>query len=313
MKFFLSLISFLFITTCFGQQSNPQFYPEKYTLEAADKHLNDKNLELSTWFLINLFPERPFEVLDRITRVNNLLSDTSDIRKFILKNFVKFATADPTCVSSEEGKLMIHEDVMFLKGEYGDALIAYFKPDERQKTISEAYNLRALNHYRERDLRAIPDFDSAIILNPKAKYIFNRAYALSDFEQFEAAIKDYDRCEALNYKPAETYFERGYCNMKLERDDEALKNYQKAIKLEKNYIDAHNNMGIIYLKQSEFKKAFKIFDKVVKMNPDLPNGYMNRGFAYFSMDRKEKACSDWNTALKLGFQPAQKVMNENCN
>jgi tetratricopeptide (TPR) repeat protein len=58
--------------------------------------------------------------------------------------------------------------------------------------------------------------------------------------------------------------------------------------------------------------ALRDFDKAISIRPYGP-AYFSRGVLFhFNLGNTLQACSDWNQALRLGYEPAREVLDKFC-
>lgn len=117
------------------------------------------------------------------------------------------------------------------------------------------------------------------ILSAQDLNLFRAAQAKRIAGQYEAAIIEYSKVIADSPNYAIAIAERGYCYSNLKLYDYALQDLNKAIL--KGFSD--------------------------------PLAYLNRGWAKYNLGAKGEACIDWQMAEQLGYQNAQKLLNEYCN
>lgn len=150
---------------------------------------------------------------------------------------------------------------------------------------------------------AIIMYDQAIYYakndSSKYDYILNRGSAKASKQDFDEAIKDYER--VLNFNPehiaALNNISRVYQqNGMFEKSIECL---EKIISIDDSIIWSYVNLGFIYSKLENFDVAIEYFDKAAIIDPNEALIYSNRGYAYFKKLNYSKAIEDINLSLKL--------------
>jgi tetratricopeptide (TPR) repeat protein len=130
---------------------------------------------------------------------------------------------------------------------------------------------------------------------------YNRATAKSKIGMNKEAIKDLNR--AIEYQPISTHYLlyglRAIEYYKLEQYDDALKDYNKAINLNPNYINLYLCRADVYTKLKEYEKAISDFDKVIEGGVDLPISYYWRGRLKYELLQYESAIEDFNKTINL--------------
>ena len=84
--------------------------------------------------------------------------------------------------------------------------------------------------------------------------------------------------------------------------DNAIKDYNRAIQLEPDYAEVYNNRGTAYANKDEFDNAIENFDKAIQLQPDYVNAYHNRGTAYINKGEYNQAIKDFSKAIDLDFE-----------
>ena len=65
-----------------------------------------------------------------------------------------------------------------------------------------------------------------------------------------------------------------------ENYNQAIKDYDKAIELKPNYAYAYNNRGIAYNKKGNYDQAIKDYDEAISLNPNYADACNNRENVY---------------------------------
>jgi tetratricopeptide (TPR) repeat protein len=84
--------------------------------------------------------------------------------------------------------------------------------------------------------------------------------ALRDLDQWDDALKAFDRGITLDPKIPEPYSNRGNVYKDLGRFDEAIRDYEKAIELKPDFQDAHVNLAIVLLMRGNFERGWKEYE-----------------------------------------------------
>ena len=103
----------------------------------------------------------------------------------------------------------------------------------------------------------------------KAATLINRGILYVAREEYDLAIKDYDRAYRINPNIAEIHVNRGNMLFMSRVFDQAVAEYTQAIALEfsKLYI-AHYNRGLTYEKMGELDKAEADYRRALQLMPD---------------------------------------------
>jgi len=172
--------------------------------------------------------------------------------------------------------------------------------------LIRGYAYIELNEYEQ----AIKDFNKVIELNPNyAEAYYGRGYAYAELNEYERAIEDYSNAIKLNPKFAEAYNNRGLAYVKLNEYERAIKDYDKAIALNPAFAEAYYNRGNAYVKLNEYERAIKDYDKAIALNPAFAEAYYNRGNAYAELNEYERAIEDFSNTIKLDPNDAKAYYN----
>ncbi len=174
---------------------------------------------------------------------------------------------------------------------------------------NRAYAKNELRKYKD----AIKDLDEAIRLDPNDSISFNnRGFAKSELEKYEEAIKDLDEAIRLNAKEPLAFNNRGYANSNLGFYNKAIEDFNKAIELKPDFSNLYAHRGYAYLMINNLEQAEKDNEKAFEIQPDYNRAYYNKGLIKHKQGHKKEACEAWKKALELGFEEAQKKLDEFC-
>ncbi len=128
---------------------------------------------------------------------------------------------------------------------------------------------------------------------------FAQANQYQDLNDYDNAIKSYNKAIKLQTDVPYFYNNRGIAYGKLKKYGKALSDYNKTIELNPNYENAYNNRGIVYDKLKKYEEAIADYNKAIKLNPDYEIVYYNRGNVYVKLGRYEEALSNYNKVIEL--------------
>ena len=86
---------------------------------------------------------------------------------------------------------------------------------------------------------------------------------------------------------------------RLQDYNSAIKDYDKAIQINNNYLKAYYNRGLSYASLEDYDKAIEDFSKVIELKPDFAEAYHLRGLAKEYNSDLDGAAADYEQALKL--------------
>src|SRR5215470_11818226 len=84
-----------------------------------------------------------------------------------------------------------------------------------------------------------------------------------ELEQYEEAIKTYERLLGISPRHVTAHFNLGICHEKLGRWQEATTAFEKALETDPQRVEAHLGLGICLLHQEKPEPAIAHFDKVL--------------------------------------------------
>ncbi|MCK4795939.1 MAG: tetratricopeptide repeat protein [Spirochaetes bacterium] len=118
-------------------------------------------------------------------------------------------------------------------------------------------------------------------------------------EDYESAIKAYDRTIELKPDNVIAWCNKGVALGELCRFDEALKVFEKAIELKPDYAEAWSNKGVTLYKLGRYTEALKVTEKAIELKPDYAEAWSNKGVNLSELGRYEEALSDLEKAIEL--------------
>jgi tetratricopeptide (TPR) repeat protein len=78
-------------------------------------------------------------------------------------------------------------------------------------------------------------------------------------------------------KKAVAHYDRGIAYNNEEQYDRAIRDFDRVIKFSPSYVDAYNNRGLAYKDKGQYDRAIQDFDKAISIRPDFERAYNNRG------------------------------------
>ena len=127
----------------------------------------------------------------------------------------------------------------------------------------------------------------------------NKGLALYKKEDYEEAIKCYDKALKINPKDIAPWFDRGVCFFSINNYEEALKCYDKVLKLNPEYTDVWFRKGECLLSMNNYEEALKCYNKAVELDPCDAIGWINKGSCLYGMEKYEEAIKYYDKGLEL--------------
>jgi tetratricopeptide (TPR) repeat protein len=147
--------------------------------------------------------------------------------------------------------------------------------------------------------RAVSMLDRAIaIRGDESDLLFRRACALYCNEDYESAIRDFDK--AIGMKPhAEIYHWRGRAADRLDDYESAIVDFTAAIDLKPDFADAFAARGDAHLSIGDVQQAIADLTRAIELNPKESRPFLLRGQAWLKEGDDERAMADFDAALQL--------------
>lgn len=145
-----------------------------------------------------------------------------------------------------------------------------------------------------------------------------RAYCLTQVEDFNSALNDYDLI--VKHYPANVlaYFCRANARIREAETSKdgltqatfmlALNDLYMALQLDPQLIYAVYNIGYIHLLQEKYSDAIAQFTQCINTYPDFAEAYYNRGLIYIFQGNKEQGRKDLSKAGELGLHEAYNII-----
>ncbi len=145
-----------------------------------------------------------------------------------------------------------------------------------------------------------------------------RGYCLSQVEDFNSAIADFDW--VIKHYPANVlaYFNRANARIKEAEASKdgltqatcmlAINDLYMALQLDPKLIYAVYNIGYIHILQEKYADAITYFTQCINTYPDFAEAYYNRGLIYIYQGNKEAGRKDLSKAGELGLHEAYNII-----
>lgn len=159
--------------------------------------------------------------------------------------------------------------------------------------------------------------------------LFERSFYEVKFYSFknfiDGAKKDFIPVNPISVSvqdPFQNYFNWGILKYQTGDYIKAIQYFNDALKIKPNTNDflLFSYRGNAQSKLHHYNDAIRSYDRALELRPDnvmeysnWVRNYFNRGVTKYYLNDMNGACSDWNTALELGFGTAYKYIQEYCN
>lgn len=165
--------------------------------------------------------------------------------------------------------------------------------EDRNKVAAAYYNLE------QYDL-ALREFERAVALDPIYPNTFtNRGCIYHVLGQHEEALRDYALAIRLGHRMinAKVRNNRGLLYVVIGQVGRGLRDLKEAIELEPDYANAHVNLGLAYTVLHDFEPALVCYAQALQLNDKHVLAYHNRGYVYQQLGDSEAALTDYDAAL----------------
>lgn len=116
-----------------------------------------------------------------------------------------------------------------------------------------------------------------------------------------------------NSQSAVDYYNAGYLLTNSQNYNDAIAQFNIAITLNPTYEKALFARGLCKQLSKNHKGAIEDLNQVITINPNNSEAFTIRGNCNYSLNNKEAACDDWKIAIGLGNQKAQEFSSSYCN
>ncbi len=120
-------------------------------------------------------------------------------------------------------------------------------------------------------------------LNEKAT--LRRGFRHFRRNEYNAAIRAFNRVLKNNPSNVIAYFYRGFCYSDLKDYNKAIFDWKKCVELKPEFIEAYVNLGDTYWDLKQTNNAIKYLNKGIEIKPDwiaLTNAYLDRSYIYYN-------------------------------
>lgn len=167
---------------------------------------------------------------------------------------------------------------------------------------AEIFYWQGLYDRDKKDLTyAIHSFTKSIEVSPSDSAYWQRGKCYKGDANHVKAIADFDTAIMLNPNNAEVYIDRGIRKGAINDIKGEISDYDMAIKLNPKLPSAYWLKAMMYGndKQKKYKQAIEILNTGIEAVPGNGNMYKYRADAYKNMKKDNEAIADYTTALSL--------------
>ncbi|MEC4803729.1 MAG: tetratricopeptide repeat protein [Jaaginema sp. PMC 1079.18] len=172
--------------------------------------------------------------------------------------------------------------------------------EAEEKAVSEAAPALPPPPGAENDQQTLPEAEipQLVVENaPDPEAWFNRGVQFYEAEDYEQAIRYWDKAIALKSDYYQAWSNRGLALKNLGAWTEALENYEKALEINSSYTKAWYNRGIALDVLRRYDDAITSFDRVLAQDGDDFRAWFHRGNTLQQCQRYEEAIASYDEAL----------------
>jgi tetratricopeptide (TPR) repeat protein len=178
---------------------------------------------------------------------------------------------------------------------------------ESTRTTIERWNKEGLGNFSPDECRKNLIEVQALIEEPfqtaerKADLFFEQGLLLVVLEEFESAIKSFDKVLQLQPGNDSAWIMRGFTLLVLERYEEAIVSYDKVLQFRPDNDSAWIERGVALAFLGRHEEEIASYDKALQYEPENNLTWYNRGNALISIGHYEEAIANYDKALQ--FKP----------
>jgi tetratricopeptide (TPR) repeat protein len=128
--------------------------------------------------------------------------------------------------------------------------------------------------------------------------IIDAVSELMQKRQYEAALPELRRAQALNPAEAAVHNNLGIALFETGKTAEAIPEYEKAIELSPDSLEAYNNLGAALARAGRIEDAAACYKKALTLDPECADAHRNLGAALTSMGKSGEAIPHLQKALE---------------
>jgi tetratricopeptide (TPR) repeat protein len=147
---------------------------------------------------------------------------------------------------------------------------------------------------------AIKDYDKILTLKPEHQQaLLNKGICLDELGEKQTALECFDKIITIDKNNYQAWYNKGITLGSMEKIAEAIACFEEVIKLQPENYQAWFNKAVGLAKLNNLNEAIKAFAKMVEIKPDSYQGWFNYGLALEKLDRKEDAINCYDQAIKI--------------
>lgn len=187
--------------------------------------------------------------------------------------------------------LQIHGRLKLQEGDLDSAMAAFHRARELAPDWAEPREQLSLVHRMKEDPQAAVDEMTSLIENQprQSSHYVNRAFALTQLQNYAEAAKDFDKALELDSENEEIFMLRGIFRMNCQQNELALADFENVLKIAGDHDLAREYRGALLLQLRRYEEAIEDFAQLIAKYPEHHNAYSGRAFAFAALGKTDRA------------------------
>jgi len=141
------------------------------------------------------------------------------------------------------------------------------------------------------------------------KYIYKKGYDNYVAEDYEAAISELEKLQALAPDSVLTIKMLGNTNLKLGNIEKAISYFKQLVELEPENEQNAQLIANQYFQLDQKDKAVTWYEKSAEINPENPDNYFNMGICYTNLEEPAQAMEMFNKTIEYDPENLDAIYN----
>ncbi len=181
------------------------------------------------------------------------------------------------------------------------------EPTNLSALMQRAEARRRLQKYDE----ALTDLSFAKKLDAGNPRIYSSmGWVCNDQHKFQQAVPLFNQSISLAPHESWAYQGRAFANMNLGNLQDVVNDCKTVLQIEPDNIEFYNHLGDAERMLKHYPEAIAAYSSSIERNTSLGESYFFRGLAREALKDTPGAKKDWESALKLGYEPARALLSK---
>ena len=179
-----------------------------------------------------------------------------------------------------------------------DDIHGFIKNARTHRSAYMEFHIGGLHLNQENFEEALRHYNRSIELNGYQKASFaNRAVTFTRMKKYDEAIRNFSQVIKLDHHDARAYWERGQVYWDSGRPELAEQDFTEAIRLDERMEDAYIGRATCRAHQGDFDGVLHDMNVVIEINPENSAAYRGRGVAFAAIGNNQSSLLDLSTAI----------------